>query len=41
LELELTYEEIADALEKPSWNAARMATARALMRLAEQLKHDR
>ena len=41
LELGLTYEEIAGALEKPSWNAARMATARALMRLAEELKRDR
>jgi RNA polymerase sigma-70 factor (ECF subfamily) len=41
LELGLTYEEIADALEKPSWNAARMATARALLRLAEELKRDR
>jgi len=34
----LTYEEMADALGKPSWNAARMATARALLRLAEELK---
>ncbi|MGH9239966.1 MAG: RNA polymerase sigma factor [Vicinamibacterales bacterium] len=41
LELGLTYEEIADALDKPSWNAARMATARALVRLAEELKSDR
>jgi RNA polymerase sigma-70 factor (ECF subfamily) len=41
LELGLTYQEIADALEKPSWNAARMATARALMRLAEELNRDR
>jgi RNA polymerase sigma-70 factor (ECF subfamily) len=41
LELGLTYEEIADALEKPSWNAARMATARALLRLAEALKRER
>lgn len=40
LELGLTYEEIADALNKPSWNAARMATARALVRLAELLKRD-
>jgi RNA polymerase sigma-70 factor (ECF subfamily) len=38
LELGLTYEEIAGALNKPSWNAARMATARALVRLAEVLK---
>jgi len=40
LELGLTYEEIADAVNKPSWNAARMATARALVRLAEVLKRD-
>ena len=38
LELGLTYEEMAGALAKPSWNAARMATARALLRLAEELK---
>jgi RNA polymerase sigma-70 factor (ECF subfamily) len=38
VELGLTYEEVADALGKPSWNAARMATARALLRLAEELK---
>jgi RNA polymerase sigma-70 factor (ECF subfamily) len=41
LELGLTYEEIAEALDKPSWNAARMATARALVRLAGVLKGDR
>jgi RNA polymerase sigma-70 factor (ECF subfamily) len=41
LELGLTYEEMADALAKPSWNAARMATARALLRLADELKRDR
>lgn len=38
VELGLTYEETAEALGKPSWNAARMATARALLRLAEELK---
>lgn len=37
VEVGLTYEEIAEALGKPSWNAARMATARALLRLAEEL----
>ena len=37
IEVGLTYEEMADALGKPSWNAARMATARALLRLAEEL----
>jgi RNA polymerase sigma factor (sigma-70 family) len=41
LEVGLTYEEIAEALGKPSWNAARMATARALLRLADELKRDR
>jgi RNA polymerase sigma-70 factor (ECF subfamily) len=40
VEVGLTYEEMADALSKPSWNAARMATARALLRLAEELKRD-
>jgi RNA polymerase sigma-70 factor, ECF subfamily len=38
LELGLTYEEMADALGKPSWNAVRMATARALLRLGEELR---
>jgi RNA polymerase sigma factor (sigma-70 family) len=38
LELGLTYEEAAVALGKPSWNAARMATARALLHLALELK---
>ena len=37
LELGLTYEEMAEALDKPSWNAARMAVARALVRLAAEL----
>jgi RNA polymerase sigma factor (sigma-70 family) len=39
LELGLTYEEMAVALGKPSWNAARMAVARALIRLASELKN--
>lgn len=38
LEMGLTYEEMAAALDKPSWNAARMATARALLRLAEEIR---
>jgi RNA polymerase sigma-70 factor (ECF subfamily) len=38
VEVGLTYEEMAEALGKPSWNAARMATARALLRLAEELQ---
>lgn len=41
LEVGLTYEEMAEALGKPTWNAARMATARALIRLAEELKRGR
>jgi RNA polymerase sigma-70 factor (ECF subfamily) len=41
VEVGLTYDEIAEALGKPSWNAARMATARALLRLAEELKRGR
>ena len=40
LELGLTYEEMAETLGKPSWNAARMAVARALIRLADELKQD-
>jgi RNA polymerase sigma-70 factor (ECF subfamily) len=38
VEVGLTYEEMAETFGKPSWNAARMATARALLRLAEELK---
>jgi RNA polymerase sigma factor (sigma-70 family) len=38
VEAGLTYEEMAAVLGKPSWNAARMATARALLRLAEELR---
>jgi hypothetical protein len=34
----MTYEEMARALGKPSWNAARMAVARALIHLANELK---
>jgi RNA polymerase sigma-70 factor (ECF subfamily) len=41
VEVGLTYEEIAQALGKPSWNAARMAIARALVRLAEELNRGR
>jgi RNA polymerase sigma-70 factor (ECF subfamily) len=39
VELGLTYQEAAEALGRPSWNAARMATARALLHLASELKH--
>jgi RNA polymerase sigma-70 factor (ECF subfamily) len=38
VEVGLTYEEVAALTGKPSWNAARMATARALLRLADELK---
>lgn len=38
LEMGLSYEEMARVFRKPSWNAARMATARALLRLAEELR---
>jgi RNA polymerase sigma-70 factor (ECF subfamily) len=38
LELGMTYEEMAETLGKPSWNAARMAVVRALIRLASELK---
>jgi RNA polymerase sigma-70 factor, ECF subfamily len=37
VELGLTYSEIAAAVGRPSPNAARMAVARALMRLAEEM----
>jgi RNA polymerase sigma factor (sigma-70 family) len=40
VEVGLTYEEMAEALGRPSWNAARMATARALVRLAEALQRN-
>ena len=38
VEVGLSYEEMATLLGKPSWNAARMATARALLRLAGELR---
>jgi RNA polymerase sigma factor (sigma-70 family) len=41
VEVGLTYEEMAELLGKPSWNAARMATARALLHLAEELRRGR
>jgi RNA polymerase sigma-70 factor (ECF subfamily) len=40
VELGHTYEELAATLEKPSADAARMAVARALVRLAEEMKRD-
>jgi RNA polymerase sigma-70 factor (ECF subfamily) len=41
LELGLTYAELASALGKPTPDAARMAVARALVRLSEELEHGR
>lgn len=41
LELGLTYPELAEALGKPSPDAARMAVARAMVRLTEELRHVR
>ena len=38
VELQLTYEELAVALDKPSKDAARMAVARALLRLAMEME---
>ena len=38
IELGLSYAEMAEALGKPSANAARMAVARALVKLAEEMK---
>ena len=38
IELGLSYAEIAEMLDKPSANAARMAVVRAVMRLAEEMK---
>jgi RNA polymerase sigma factor (sigma-70 family) len=39
VELERSYAEIAQALGKPSADAARMAVSRALVRLAEEMDH--
>jgi RNA polymerase sigma-70 factor (ECF subfamily) len=41
LELQLTYEQIAEAIGSPSANAARMAVKRALLKLAEEMEHER
>lgn len=38
-ELGYAYQEVADALDKPSPDAARMAVSRALVRLAQEMKH--
>jgi len=41
VELGCTYKEIADALARPSPDAARMAVSRALLRLAEEMSRGR
>ena len=38
VEMDYTYEEMAQALDKPSAEAARKAARRALLRLAEEMK---
>jgi len=40
IELELSYEDLADALDRPSPDAARMAVKRALMRLARAMDDE-
>jgi len=40
IEMAGTYEELAEALGKPSADAARMAVGRALVRLAKEMGHD-
>jgi RNA polymerase sigma-70 factor (ECF subfamily) len=41
VEMDYTYEELAEALGKPTPEAARKAAQRALLRLAEEMKRDR
>jgi RNA polymerase sigma-70 factor (ECF subfamily) len=41
LEWDLGYAEVAEATGRPTANAARMAVSRALIRLAEAMKHER
>ncbi len=41
VELGLSHAEVAEALGRPSGAAARMAVSRALMRLAEEMGHER
>jgi DNA-directed RNA polymerase specialized sigma24 family protein len=40
IEMGLSHQEVADALGAPSADAARMIVARALARLAEELRDD-
>jgi hypothetical protein len=37
--MDCSYEQVAQALAKPSPDAARMAVSRALLRLAEEMSH--
>lgn len=39
VEMDCSYEQVAQALAKPSPDAARMAVSRALLRLAEEMSH--
>ena len=39
VEMECSYQQVAEALGKPSADAARMAVSRALLRLAEEMTH--
>ena len=41
VELGLQYAQVAELLERPSPSAARMATSRALVRLAREMSRDR
>ena len=41
MEMNMSFEEIADALHKPSTNAAWMAVSRALMRLAREMSDEK
>lgn len=41
VELDLSYADVAEATGRPTANAARMAVSRALIRLAENMKHER
>ena len=40
IELDLSYEELAQALGRPTANAARSAVVRAMLRLAEEMGHE-
>ncbi|HEX7780141.1 MAG TPA: sigma-70 family RNA polymerase sigma factor [Vicinamibacterales bacterium] len=40
IELDLSYEELAQALGRPTANAARSAVVRAMIRLAEEMAHE-